>query len=364
MTTPELRELFGDDLAPALRRLGERDRGAGAKAAPDPADAQTRTAVWDTLAGAGALARHRQTDLVEVAEMMGGALYQSPWADTLLAAELLERTATFTDGALSAALRDGGCPVAVALREHGTCDPSEPGPVRVEGHTVTGTRRFVAFAPDSALLALVGRDGDSDSDSDEIVLALVAPDAPGVRVRRQDDLGRGDLYEVTFTAAPVHGGVVHRVTDHYADALARARIRWSAYLAGAARGGTELAVGHLTSRRAFGRTLAQQQALAYRLAALSAETAAVRAFAEGCARAADTGADVRQLAAQLLALAGELAGRTAAESVHLHGALGMTEGSDAQLFYRRAAIDAQWLGGRTSLLREAGRLLASARSSH
>jgi alkylation response protein AidB-like acyl-CoA dehydrogenase len=352
VTTPELRELFDDDLAPVLRRLGERARGAGADAPLDDADAETRAAVWSTLAAGGALAATRQTALLEVTELMGAALYQSAYADTVFAAELLENTGTFTDAALLTALRDGTCPVSLAIREHGTSDPSDPAAVRIDGTTVSGTRRFVAFAPDSSLLAVVGTaDG-------ETVLALVAPNAPGVRIRRQDDVGRGDLYEVTLDAAPVHGAV-HQVTPHYAEALARARVRWAGYLVGVTCGSTALAVEHLTSRRAFGKPLAQQQALAYRLAAIAAETAAVRAFAQGCARSADQGADIRQLATQVLTLAGELARRGAAESVHLHGAFGMTEGCDAQLFYRRAAIDAQWLGSRTDLLQEAGRLLAA-----
>ncbi|MYT20964.1 acyl-CoA dehydrogenase, partial [Streptomyces sp. SID7760] len=92
---------------------------------------------------------------------------------------------------------------------------------------------------------------------------------------------------------------------------------------------------------------------AHRLAALAAEAATVLAFARSGAAAADRGEDVRVTGAQVLYLAGDLARRAAAESVHLHGAYGMTEACDAQLFLRRAAVDSQWLGTGTELLREA-----------
>lgn len=351
-----LDELFNDDLNPVLRRMGERPRGAGRDAVLHGEDAETRATVWSTVAGLGALSCGRQTELVDIAERMGTALYQSPYADTVTAVDLLHRLPDLADPALVDALRDGTRPVAVAVREHGTTNPATPDPLHTDGATVTATRRFVGFAADSSLLAVIGTaDG-------ETLLALVPTDAPGVRMRRQDDVGRGDLYEVTLDRAPVQGPV-HRITEHYPAVLARARVRLAGYLAGAARGGTELAAAHLKSRSAFGRPLAHQQSLAHRLAGLAAETEAVRAFAQGCARAADEGLDIRLVAAEVLALAAELARRAAAESVHLHGAYGMTESCDAQLFYRRAAVDAAWLGTRTDLLTEAGRLLVGTRTA-
>lgn len=361
MTTAALREmgeLFGEELAPVLRRLGERPRGAGADAPVDEESAGTRAAVWATLAELGALRAQPQRDLVEAAELMGAALYQSPYPDTVTAARLLAATGDARLAPLLEDIADGAAPLALAVRADGRTPPSRPAPLTVHGgpgaQAVSGRRDFVAFAADCAHLAVVGSAGEG-----ELVLALVPVDQPGVRLRRRDDIGRGDLYEVLLERAEVSGDV-HDVSAVFPAALAAARIRQAAALAGAARGALELAAARLKSRQAFGKPLAQHQALAYRLAALAAETATVLAFARAGAEAADRGEDVRRTGAQALYLAGELARRAAAESVHLHGAFGMTEASDAQLFHRRAAVDAQWLGTGTELLREAAELLAAA----
>ncbi|MDI6103002.1 acyl-CoA dehydrogenase family protein [Actinoplanes sp. NEAU-A12] len=350
-------ELFDPDLSPVLRRLGQRPRGAADAATLHPDDAAARADVADMLVELGFLAAGEAgpavADLVEVAELIGSALYQSPFLDTVTAADLLAADPRYD--ALRTEIAAGERTVALAWREDGRGEPHHPAPLRLDaaGRTVTGVRRFVAFAPDVDLLLVVGRAGVEDR------LVLIAPDAPGVRLRRQDDIGRGDLYEVTFDAAAVAAPGSGPAGERYPQALARARIRHAAYLAGLASGAIELSAQRLRDRTAFGRPLASMQALAFRLAALAAETTAVLAFAREAAQRADRGADVRLAGAQAAFLAADVARTASAEAVHLHGASGMTEGCDAQVFYRRAAVDASWLGTPTGLRIEAARLLAA-----
>ncbi|MYT20156.1 hypothetical protein GTW69_07615, partial [Streptomyces sp. SID7760] len=65
----ELRELFGQELAPVLRRLGERPRGAadGPAARLDEEDAGTRDAVWATLAELGAFGPRSEDERAAIA---------------------------------------------------------------------------------------------------------------------------------------------------------------------------------------------------------------------------------------------------------------------------------------------------------
>lgn len=339
-------ELFHPDLNPTLRRLGERPRGAGG-AGPSEEDRKVREAVWATLAELDGL---RGPRLLDTAELMGPGLYQSPFLDTVFAAELLAEDGRF-DAELDR-IAAGELTLAVAMREHGTDEPDEPAELTVAGDRVTGVRRFVAFAAEVDYLLVVGG-------GPEPVQALVPARQPGVRTRRQDDLGRGDLYEVVLAGARARlltsGG-------HYATALANARLRLAAHLAGIARGAVELSAAHLKQRQAFGAPLARQQVLAHRLAALAARTTAVLTFARTAARAAGTGADVRLPAAQALFLAADLAREAAAEAVHLHGARGLTEECDASVFHRRAAVTALTLGTPAGLRRLAAALLAKAHS--
>lgn len=348
-------ELICPELAPMLRRLGARDRGAGASAALHPEDAATREGVWAALVDFGALAENPQAELVELVELTGWALLQSPLSDTWFGADLLAGSADPAYDPLLHAAADGTATLAVATRAEPGAEPAAPGPLEFHpGATVSAARSVVAFASDAGHLLLVG------TEAGHTRLAVVATTGPGVTVRRHDDIGRGDLYEVTADHAPIVGAV-HDITAQYPAALARARIRHAAYLAGSARGAVELAARRLRERSAFGQPLARMQALAHRFAALSARAAAVLSSARAAARAADAGEDVRLAGAQVLLLAGVLAQEAAAECVHVHGAYGLTEGCDAQLYHRRAVVDAPWLGGTVALRREAGRLLAATR---
>ncbi|WP_157529707.1 acyl-CoA dehydrogenase family protein [Nocardia sp. NRRL S-836] len=303
-----LTELFDDDTIPLLRRLGERPRGGG-----EPADEETRRQVLAALVDSG----RSPAEVLRAAELMGAALYQSPFLDTVAAAEIFPASPGRTTG--------------LALREKGTDNPAHPAPVLVRDGRVTAVRRFVAFAPDVDDLLVVGGN----------VAALVAVGQPGVRIRRQDDVGRGDLYTVEIENAVAQ---VRDVTADYPAVLARARMRHAAYLVGAAQAALRLTAAHLRERRVFGEPLARSTALAYRLAALHAEAEAVRALI-GTEPSPKT-------AAQAVLLAGAVARQSAEEAVHLHGARGMTEHSDAQLFYRRAAVDAQWYGTAADLRAE------------
>jgi alkylation response protein AidB-like acyl-CoA dehydrogenase len=349
-------DLFDQELTPVLRRLGQRAAGAADSGDLSPQEQATRKNVWAALVDAGVLGAARppaaQNELVEFAELCGAALYQSALPDTVTVMDLLASTG---DPAFAVVIEDlaaGGRSAALAVRERGTDEPASPAALTVDrqAKTVTGTRVFVPFAKDVAYLLAVGKDDG------RTLAALVPAGQPGVTVRRQDDVGRGDFYAVRLDGVAVVGDPVE-VSGCYPDVLARARLRHAGYLAGSARGALDLAAAHLGARTAFGQPLARFQALAFRLAALRSEVAAALAFTRAGAAWAATGADVRAVAAQALLLAAAAARASAEESVHLHGSFGLTERCDGQLFYRRAAVDADWLGTPTALRREAACLL-------
>lgn len=359
-----LDELFHPDLLDMLRRLGERPLGAGSPGALDEAEAGARASVWQVLCDldiprlTAPGSPERQAALVTVAETMGRALYASPLLDTAAAAELIAVAGDRAD--LLAAIGAGTRTVALALRDEGRGDLLDPPPMRSgpDGRTLDLRRRFVAFAADVDLLLVVGRTPIG------VALALVERDQPGVTIRRQDDITRGDLYAVTLHDARVldwlgggpgwPGGAAA-----YAAAVAGLRLRQAAYLVGSARGALTLTVSYTKSRTQFGQPVARFQAPAFRLAALHARIEAVGDLVQYGAWQADQGDPVAPITAmQALALAGDLARDAATEAVQLHGAYGMTERSDAQRFYRRAALDAIWADTPTVLRAALARRLA------
>jgi alkylation response protein AidB-like acyl-CoA dehydrogenase len=342
-----LDELFTPDLSGTLRRLGERGLGAGSAAgALDPAEADARAQVWQVLCELG-LPRlavpgdpWRQSLLGEVAGVMGHALYASPLPECATVAELVA-AAGADPLRLLPGLAEGRLTAVLAAREDGTADPEHPAPLVAGDGTVTGRRRFVPFAAEVDYLLVAGDAG----------MALVPRAQPGVQVRRQDDIARGDLYTVVLREAAVPdggwlGGGPHwpGAAGAYAAALANARLRHAAYLLGSARAALQLTTAYTKQRQQFGQPVARFQAPAFRLAALYARIEAAAELTGQGLWLADRGAPVAAAARRALALAGDLVRDASAEAVQLHGAAGMTERSDAQRCYRRAAVDAVFLG--------------------
>ncbi|MEV6122684.1 acyl-CoA dehydrogenase family protein [Streptomyces sp. NPDC052077] len=361
-----LTAFLDEEIAPLVRRMAYRSPHSGAGG-----DREVRAMVHEGLTGlgvprlplpaaAGGDGRGQEA-LAVVAERLGEVLYQGLLPDTLTAAGLLARCG---DAHLGLLRRIGeGATVALAVRSGtpGGATTAVPAPLtadRARG-TLTGTRAFVPFAEEADHLLVLGTDADG-----ALHAALLDPGAPGLVRRRHEELGRGELYAVDLADTPVTAWVDlgEDPAGLWRTVLDGARVRHAALLTGLGRGALRISVERARERRQFGRPLGHQQAPAFRLAELAARLDAVglvvRAAAWEADRPDDVGAGaVRLSAAQALAMAAEAARRTATEAMQIHGAHGMTEDSDAQLFYRRAAVESPWLGSPAELRAEVAPLL-------
>lgn len=359
-----LTDFFDAELAPVVRRMADRswssdrDPDAAADADTDADNADVRAMVWQGLVGIGALrlrlpreaggtgASHQ--DLATVSEHLGKVLYQGPFLDTVTATELL-RTADRPD--ILAAIADGAS-IALAVRADGAASPAVPGAMAVDGDTVDAHRCFVGFAGEANQLLVVGTTGDG-----EVRAALVPPDHPTVTLRRQEDVTCGELYDVRLAATPV--AMWWGDADSWAQVLATARIRQAGYLVGLAQGAFDLTLEYAKEREQFGQPIGRFQAVAFRLSALAVRIDGARLLTHAAAREADEGDDPRASAAQCLAAAADVARAVATEAMQIHGAIGLTTDHDAQLYYRRVAVDALLFGSPTQLRTEALPLLVT-----
>ncbi|HEX5115074.1 MAG TPA: acyl-CoA dehydrogenase family protein [Pseudonocardiaceae bacterium] len=349
--------LFDDELMSDIRRMGESPTRSAVDPAGAAADARTsRAAVWDALVDLGATRllvpeKFGGEDVghgavVVLCELLGAALYQGPLLDTLLAQEVLLGSPDIEADRIAEIA--AGAAVAVAPRATTADVLHRPGgPLGDDGGALDGVRRFVGSVPECRyLLAVAAHDAGTRS-------ALVAAD--GLTVRRYDEVTRGQLFEVTFAGVPVLSWYVSGPTA-WAKLVARARIRHAAYLVGTAQGALDLAVSRARARRQFGRPIGRFQALAFRLAELATRLTATRWFVRGAAAAvdvcADTDADCLIRAAQALAMASDVVGWIVSTAMQVHGAHGLTEDADIQLFHRRALVDRIWLGTPVELRQE------------
>lgn len=340
-----LAEFFDEELTPMVRRMAYRPQRVTAATADNQA---IRAMVWQALVGPDTMpadgTRLPQQELIAVAEQLGAVLCQGPLLDTLVAAELLRASAR-------SALLPRGASVALAVREDGAANPAEPANMVVDRNeeVVDAHRSFVGFAADVDHLLLVGRTPAG------VRLALTPRDHPTVSLHRHEDLGRGELYRVRFSGTPVTAWLSDG--KHWTDLLATARIRQAGYLVGMSQAALDLAVTYAKSRRQFGQPIGRFQWVAFRLSALTATIEAARTLARDAARDADRGVDPRFVAAQCLATAAKVAREVTTYALQVHGASGLREDNDAQLYFRRAAIEALWWGSPTQLRAEATPLL-------
>ncbi|MCC7487696.1 MAG: acyl-CoA dehydrogenase [Burkholderiales bacterium] len=135
---------------------------------------------------------------------------------------------------------------------------------------------------------------------------------------------RWRLSEATLTFAPAEG------TDWR---LAGAALR-TAQIAGALEAVLELTIGYASERKQFSRTLAKFQAIQQQIAVLAEDALAARMAASiACESEIALPRGTRTGAAK--AVASEAAARACAISHAVHGAMGITEAYDLQLFTGR-----------------------------
>ncbi|MET8005330.1 acyl-CoA dehydrogenase family protein [Nonomuraea glycinis] len=308
--TEAIAGFFDEDLAPLVRRMADRPRGEGGGSDKD--SREMRAMVWQGLAGLGAL---DTAEPVRLAELLGSALYQGPLLDTLTAREL----------AWDVDL--GQAPVALAVAAE---------PWSVTNETISARRTFVGFAAEVDHFVVGGVDSAGPR------LALVRAGQPSITLRRYEETSRGEAYEVEFADATVAAWAGSATA--WAAALARARVRQAAYLVGLAQAALDHAVAYAKTRRQFGQPIGKFQGLAFRLSELSMHIDATRMLVYD--------RDAAEHAAAGLAAASDLARTVTTRTMQIHGAAGMLADNDAQLYYRRAAVESVRLGTPSQLRRE------------
>jgi hypothetical protein len=297
-------EFFDEDLAPLVRRMADRARTGGRNSEED--GREVRAMVWQGLVGLGVLDEPR-TDTVRIAELLGSVLYQGPLLDTLTAREVL---------------RDddiGRAPVALAVA---------PQEWSVRSGAVTARPAFVGFAAEVDFFLVGGVDETGPRQ------ALVRADHPSITMRRYEETGNGEDYEVAFDHTPVTAWVDSPAL--WEGALANARVRQAAYLVGLAQAALDDAVAYAKTRRQFGQPIGKFQGPAFQLSELSMHIDATRMLVHDRDAAAHAAAN--------LAAASDLARRVTTRTMQVHGASGMLSENDAQLFFRKAAVESVRLG--------------------
>ena len=208
--------------------------------------------------------------------------------------------------------------------------------LRLDGDRIAGTALFAidAGAADAFLVAL-GRDR----------IAIVPRDAAGLTVTPLATIDRTRrVAELVFAGVPIAEsieapGLVERV-------IAAGRVAIAADTLGACERAIEMAVAYAKQRVQFGRAIATFQAVKHLCAEMVAELEPARSLVWYAAYAFDQRpGEAAQMAAHAKAHLAEIGTQIVRTATEVHGGIGFTSEHDLHLWFKRAGLDRQLLGG-------------------
>jgi alkylation response protein AidB-like acyl-CoA dehydrogenase len=204
-----------------------------------------------------------------------------------------------------------------------------------DGYRLTGEKLWISNAPEADIYTVFARTGEGLRG----LTALAVPgDSPGLSGEHKALLAPHAIGSLRFEAVPVRAtqvlgepGTGFRVAMRTLDLF---RPSVGAFAIGMARRALELATNWVLERHTFGKPLKDHQAVAHRLADISARVEAARLLVHQAAAAHDAGIPDAALAAMGKLLATEVAQEAVDAAVQFHGARALEQGHPLEHLYR------------------------------
>jgi alkylation response protein AidB-like acyl-CoA dehydrogenase len=261
-------------------------------------------------------------------EVFGAALLPEPFVPAVLATRLL-------GGELLAAQLAGERLLLPALQEEIGSLYSREGWTLLRNGKVSGRKLCIPMAAAADGFLISTPEG----------LALVEANAAGVRLEIIQTQDGGHFGHLHLDDAPAE--VLPLQAHAMIDAFDEAALGTAAYLLGAAEQAFALTLDYLRTRKQFGQTIGNFQALQHRAVDLKLQLALWRASLDAAAATCDAGAPAPQRRAAVSrakARAADAALLVTRQAVQLHGAIGYTDECDVGLYLRKAMTLANLYG--------------------
>jgi alkylation response protein AidB-like acyl-CoA dehydrogenase len=211
-----------------------------------------------------------------------------------------------------------------------------------DSYIIHGTKRFCTNG-DLAGTVLVGAVTDPSAGAGGLSIFIVDSGSRGMTVgRRENKMGlRGShTTELVFEGVAIPAcrllGVEGAGFKMAMGILNLGRIIVGALCVGSARAALEASIVYAKERRAFGRPIANQQAIQFMLAEMNTNIAASRLLVLRAATLAAGGKPYHIEAAQAKYFASEMAMRVCSDAVQIHGGYGYTKDYDVERYFRNA----------------------------
>ncbi|MDX6741006.1 acyl-CoA dehydrogenase family protein [Actinocorallia sp. A-T 12471] len=214
-------------------------------------------------------------------------------------------------------------------------------------YVVNGTKTWITNARVAGMLPILVKTGPVGGGHEAMSVLLVETGAPGFRVTRDlPKLGyKGPetcelvMEDVRVPVANLLGGEEGHGLQQVLGSLEIGRINISARAVGVAQAAYEAALNYSREREAFGRPIANFQAIQLKLADMATEIQAARLLAYWAAsRSEATGGRVDLEAGMAKMYASEVAIKCALESMRIHGGYGYSAEYVVERLYRDAPL--------------------------
>ena len=206
---------------------------------------------------------------------------------------------------------------------------------------ISGAKTFITNGVYGDLYFVAARTSDDGPRHRGISQFLVERDSPGLQVSKKLDktgMLASDTAELVFENVTVPAdnlvGEEGRGFYQLAEGLQRERLLAAILSGSAADHALEQTVDYLGKRKAFGKELAEFQALRHRVADVATQVEAARRLSYHAAEKLESGEDCVSEVSMAKLFATEMANRVAYEAVQLHGGYGYMKETPVERFAR------------------------------
>ena len=225
-------------------------------------------------------------------------------------------------------------------------------------YVLNGTKMFITNGVHANLYCVAAKLEGAGAPSRAVTMFLVEKGTTGFRVGRalkKHGWHSSDTAELIFEDCRIpaenilggEGGGFHAIMRNFQNE----RIVLGAMAMGEAQAALDLTVDYVKTRKAFGVTLWEKQAIRQRLAMLAARVEAGRHLVNHAAWLADNGMDATKHVSMVKAYCGELVNEVMYDCVQFHGGMGFMSESTIERMSRDARVQAIG-GGATEVMLE------------
>jgi butyryl-CoA dehydrogenase len=226
----------------------------------------------------------------------------------------------------------------------GTVTPDGAPGSGADHYKLNGTKTWVTNGSDAGVYIVFAKT-QPELAGKGITAFLVEPTFPGLTIgRHEDKMGQRSSPSVELIFNDCIVPVANRLGEEgqglkiALSALDGGRIGIAAQAVGLAQAALDESAKYARTRKAFGKPIAEQQAVQWMLADMHTEIEAARGLLYQAALLKDSGGKMGSASSRAKLYASEMVNRVVAKAVQIHGSQGYSRESDVERMYRDARV--------------------------